>query len=73
MKILIVGDMHCREKLGYSDYFADRRNSEKKTVFEQITRIAEKCSSIVFLGDQLNGRNNPSEVIREFVEFVERS
>ena len=72
IKIGVVGDMHMREKLGYADYFEDKRTKEKEGVLDYIVDKFKECSAIVFLGDQLNSRNNTSEVIKEFVSFVER-
>jgi len=71
-KTLVVGDMHLKERLGYSDYIPDGRKSEKEAVLEEIFKLSNGCDRVVFLGDQLNGRNNPSEVIREFVGYIER-
>jgi len=71
MKTIIIGDMHLKEKMGYADFVEDGRKKEKSQIFKQIKKLSSDCDRIVFLGDQLNGRNNPSEVIREFVEFVE--
>lgn len=71
MKYLIIGDLHFKEKLGYADYISDGRKAEKKEVLDYIRKLSTTCDKIIFMGDQLNGRNNPSEVIREFVEFVE--
>lgn len=72
MKYLIVGDLHLREKLGYSEYVSDGREKEKKEVLDTIFDLSKGCDKVVFLGDQLNGRNNPSEVIKEFVRYIER-
>ena len=72
MKIGVIGDIHLKDSLGYSDYIADRRTSEKKKIFDTIVEKFSSCGLIIFMGDQLNGRNNPSEVIREFVELLER-
>lgn len=68
----IIGDMHFKEALGYADYVDDRRLSEKKDVLSFIVQAFKDCSSVVFLGDQLNARNNTSEVIKDFVWFVEQ-
>ncbi len=67
-----MGDLHLREALGYSDLIQDHRISEKKEILDFIVEQGRNCDQVVFLGDQLNGRNNSSEVIREFVEFIER-
>lgn len=72
MKTLIVGDLHLKEKLGYADYISDGRVAEKKKVLDFIFNLSKDCDRVVFMGDQLNSRNNPSEVIREFIQFIER-
>ena len=72
MKIGIIGDMHMKEALGYADYVKDRRIPEKKEILDFIVRSFSECDGIVFLGDQLDARNNPSSVVREFTEFLER-
>ena len=68
----IIPDMHLKESLGYADYVSDRRITEKKEILDFIVKSFADCDTIVFLGDQLNGRNNKSEVIKEFVEFIEK-
>jgi DNA repair exonuclease SbcCD nuclease subunit len=72
MKYLIVGDLHLKEKLGYADYIQDGRQDEKQEVLDRIFNLSKGCQKVVFMGDQLNGRNNPSEVIKEFVKYIER-
>lgn len=71
MPLLIIGDLHMREHLGYSEYIEDGRIKEKKEIFDFILKESKDCDGVVFLGDQFHLKNNPSEVIREFVEFVE--
>jgi hypothetical protein len=68
----VIGDLHFKDSLGYADYIKDRRLSEKKETLDFIVESLKDCDHIVFMGDQLNGRNNSSEVIREFVAFLER-
>lgn len=70
-KLLIIGDQHFKAEMGYADYLRDGRRSEKKSVISYILDMSKQCQGVVLLGDNLNNRNNPSEVIREFVEFVE--
>jgi DNA repair exonuclease SbcCD nuclease subunit len=70
MKIGIVGDLHFKEKLGYADYVADRRIPEKEAVLEQIKALFEGYDLVVLMGDNLNSRNNHSEVIKDFVKFI---
>lgn len=71
MKLLIVGDAHFKEKMAYGEYIPDGRRAEKKEILNFILAEGKKCDGIVFLGDQFHLKNNPSEVVREFVEFVE--
>lgn len=68
----IIGDLHFKDSLGYADYIDDRREGERKEVLDFIVESFEDCDKVVMLGDQLNARNNTSESIRAFVEFVER-
>ena len=67
----VIGDLHFKDSLGFADHFEDRREGEKKEILTFITDMFEDCDSIVFLGDNLNARNNTSKVIKEFVTFVE--
>lgn len=71
-KILCIGDLHFRDSLGYADHIEDRREQEKKDILDFIVESSKDCNKIVMLGDQLNARNNSSETIRQFVEFIER-
>jgi DNA repair exonuclease SbcCD nuclease subunit len=71
MKTLLIGDLHMRDKLGYADMVVDARKEEKEKILDTIRLVSKNCNRIIFLGDQLNGRNNSSEVIKEFVAFIE--
>jgi len=68
----VVSDMHLREERGYADCVPDRREGEKEEVLDSIVNLFSECDTVVLLGDMLNARNNPSSVIREYVEFLER-
>lgn len=68
----VIGDLHMKESLGYADYVSDRRIPEKAQILGFIIEKLKDCNKIVLLGDNFNGRNNHSEVIREFVAFLER-
>jgi DNA repair exonuclease SbcCD nuclease subunit len=72
MKIGIIGDLHFKDSLGYADYISDRREKEKKEILDFIVEKLNDCDEIVMLGDQLNGRNNSSRVLKEFVAFLTR-
>lgn len=71
-KILIIGDAHIKANLSYSDYVEDGRKQEEAEIFDFIVKQSNDCQSVVFLGDNLNSKNNSAEVIRKFTEFVER-
>lgn len=68
----IIGDLHLRERLGYAEYIKDGRVAERKEVLEAMVKSLEHCDKIVFLGDSLNSRHNPSHVINEFVSLLKR-
>jgi len=70
-KILVCGDLHFRSEMSYSEYVKDGRKAEKKAILASILDLSAECDGVVLLGDCFNNRNNPSEVIREFVSFVE--
>ncbi len=70
MIIGVVGDIHLKENLGYADYIADRRRPEKKEVLDFIHKTLDDCDTIVLMGDSLHAKNNPSNVIKDFVAFV---
>ena len=71
-KIGIIGDLHLKEKLGYSDYVKGNRKEEEKEIFDSIVETLGDCDEIVFLGDNFNSKNNTSEVIKKLVVFLER-
>jgi len=71
-KILLIGDLHLKDYLGYSEYLPDRREKEKKEILDFIINQANDCEVIVFLGDQLNSKINSSKVLKEFVNFIEK-
>ena len=58
--ILVVGDLHLCPSLGYAEYVADGRIAEEKEILDFIIKQASDCDRIVFLGDQLNAKNNHS-------------
>ena len=69
-KILIVGDAHVRSELPYSSALPDGRRGEWEEVKKEIHKASEDCGAVVLLGDNFNARNNPSPVLKEFVEFL---
>lgn len=71
-KILCIGDIHWKPELSYSEFIDDHRIIEKREILDFIINSSYDCEKIVFLGDQLNSKNNTSEVIKEFVNFLER-
>jgi len=70
MKICIIPDLHFRLILPYADAFADGRRAEWEAIKQKIHETAESCDAVVLLGDCFNSKNNPSIVIKEFVEFL---
>jgi len=70
MKVLILGDPHFRAEMPYSSSLPDGRKDEWEGVKNTLLEEAKKCDAIVLMGDNLNSRNNPSIVLREFVEFL---
>lgn len=61
-----------KDSLSYAEYVADGRTKEKEEILNFIVNSSKDCDHVVFLGDQFNSKNNSSEVVRSFVEFVER-
>jgi DNA repair exonuclease SbcCD nuclease subunit len=72
MKILCIGDLHFKQDLAYADYVPDRRETERQEVLNTIVRAGTMADIIVFLGDNFDVKNPPSQVVRKFTEFVER-
>ena len=70
-KILVVGDTHFRSNLSFADYIDDKREPEEKEILDFIIKQANDCSTVVFLGDLMNSRTNPPEVIKKAVNFIE--
>jgi len=68
----VISDMHLKERLSYSDYIEDKRIPEREEILDFIVDTFKDCDTIVFGGDQLNSRNNTSEILRYFVNFLER-
>jgi len=71
-KILVIGDLHFKEFLSYGDYIKDKRVAEKESILKFIVSEAKDCDSIVLMGDNFDHRNNSAEVVRSFVEFIEK-
>lgn len=72
MRILVVGDLHFRDCLGYADCVPDGREGEKAAVLDAVIEASRTCSHAVLLGDQLNARNNSAKVVADFTAFLER-
>lgn len=72
MDIGVIGDMHFKESLGYSEYIEDRRVSEREKIHDFIVESMKGCGAVVLMGDQLNSRSNHADTIRRFVAFLER-
>lgn len=71
MKILVCGDMHFRGERGYAQYIEDGRRSEVLTTLNFISGLGRESDAVVFMGDNLDSKNNTSVVIKEFVSFLE--
>jgi len=71
-KLMILGDIHLKDTLGYSDYIKNGRQEEKQSILDFIVEQANDCNQIILLGDNFNSKNNSSAVIREFTEFIEK-
>lgn len=71
-KILVIGDIHFRSSLPYSDYIEGGRQKEEDDVLNFMVENSNECDKIVLLGDALHSRTNPPEVIRKFTNFIER-
>jgi hypothetical protein len=69
-RICIVGDLHMRSDLPYSSSLPDGRRGEWEEVKKTIHNTAKDCDAVVLMGDNLNSKNNPSIVLREFIEFL---
>lgn len=70
MKIGIIGDLHFKEKLGYADFVSGQRKAEKDALLKSIAKKFQNHHLVVLLGDNLNSKNNPSSVIKDFVGFL---
>lgn len=68
----IIGDPHFRENFPYGDYLPDKRKKEWGEIKNTIIESFADCDTIVFMGDNFHAKHNPSQVVREFTEFVER-
>jgi len=71
-KIGIIGDLHFRENLPYSEYVEDGRVGEEREILDFIVKTFEDCDEIVLLGDVFDKKNNPSKVITKVVSFIKR-
>lgn len=67
----VIGDLHLRDFLPYSEFIKDKRDGEKEEVLDTIGMVALKdCDKIVFLGDTFDSKNNSSETIRRLISFL---
>lgn len=72
MNILCVGDLHLKNKRGYADLLEDGRKKEEASIIDFIVSQSKDCDSVIFLGDILHSRDNPSAINRDLVAFLER-
>lgn len=71
-RICIIGDQHWRAELPYSSSFTDGRKKEWDDVIKTIHDTAKNCDAVVLMGDNFNSRNNTSEVLKNFVNFLKK-
>jgi DNA repair exonuclease SbcCD nuclease subunit len=67
----IIGDLHFRPELAYTDYINDHREFEYDNVLKFITQHTKDCDTIVLLGDVFNVKNPTSQTIKRCTEFLE--
>lgn len=70
--ILVIGDLHFKFNLSYSDHIKNGREEEEKEILDFIVKKSEPCNKVVLMGDLFHSRTNSPEVIRKAVEFIER-
>lgn len=68
--ICVVGDLHFRDRLSYSDHVD--RTKERDEVLDFIVDQAKDCDTVVSLGDVFDRRDPPAAVTRDAVRFFER-
>lgn len=69
--ILVIGDLHFKERLSYADYISDGRIKEKEEILNFITKSSADCGHIVLLGDCFDNKNPAANTVKEFVSFIE--
>lgn len=68
--ILVIGDLHFRDRLSYSDHVD--RTKEREEVLDFIVDQAKDCDIVVSLGDVFDRRDPPASVTRDVAAFFER-
>ena len=68
--ILVIGDLHFRDRLSYSDHID--RTKERDEILDFIVEQAKDCDTVVSLGDVFDRRDPPAAVTRDAVRFFER-
>lgn len=68
--ILVIGDLHFRDRLSYSDHID--RTKERDGILDFIVEQARDCDTVVSLGDVFDRRDPPAAVTRDAVRFFER-
>lgn len=68
--ILVIGDIHFRDRLSYSDHID--RTKERDEVLDFIVEQAKDCDTVVSVGDVFDRRDPPAAVTRDAVRFFER-
>ena len=70
-KTLLIGDLHFKDSLSYSEYIENGRKEEEQEILDFIVEQAKTCDKVVFLGDIFNAKNNSSSVVKKAVKFIE--
>jgi DNA repair exonuclease SbcCD nuclease subunit len=68
--ILVIGDMHFKDRLSYSDHID--RTEERNEILDFIVDQAKDCDTVVSVGDVFDRRDPPASVTRDVAAFFER-
>lgn len=68
--ICVVGDLHFKDRLSYSDHID--RTKERNEILDFIVEQAKDCDTVVSVGDVFDRRDPPASVTRDACAFFER-
>ena len=68
--ILVIGDLHFKDRLSYSDHV--NRETERDEILDFIVRQADNCDTVISVGDVFDRRDPPAAVTRDACAFFER-